>query len=108
VVVHGGGTLEGRSSVVDGQVEYALGEEVVAFLVRNSRGEGVTIGLMQGKFHIWQDKATGARFVTSPFHGAPQAASAGTRVQATTSGGGALWAPLGLAELKKRVLEASG
>ena len=58
-IVMGGGVLGEEQAVVSGQVQDAVGEEVVAFLVRNARGEGVTLGLMQGKFHVWKD--TGGR-----------------------------------------------
>ena len=68
-VVHGGGILGDRKATVSGQVEYGIGEEVVAFLVFNQRGEGVTLGLAQGKFSIGTDAETGERFVHSPFHG---------------------------------------
>jgi hypothetical protein len=70
-IVHGGGILGGEKSVVSGQVDYGIGEEVVAFLVLNQRGEGVTLGLAQGKFHVWQEQGTGERLVRNLFHGAP-------------------------------------
>jgi len=68
-IVHGGGQVDNTRSEVSGQVEYSVGEEVVAFLVLNQRGEGVTIGLAQGKFHVWKDKATGEKFTHNLFHG---------------------------------------
>jgi len=69
-VVHGGGTVGNICTEVSGQVEYTVGEEVVAFLVLNPRGEGVTLGLAQGKFHIWKDQKTGEKFAHNIFHGA--------------------------------------
>lgn len=76
-IVHSGGTVGNLRTSVSGQVSYEVGEEVVAFLVLNSRGEGVTLGLAQGKFHVWKDKATGEKFAHSLFHGATeQSASA--------------------------------
>src|SRR5207247_454414 len=39
-LVHGGGILGDRKATVSGQVEYGIGEEIVAFLVLNQRGEG--------------------------------------------------------------------
>ncbi len=104
LIVHGGGTLGERQATVAGQVDYAIGEEVVAFLVRNDRGEAVTLGLMQGKFHVWKDPVSQAKFVSNPFHGVPPAGSA-TALQA---GAGMAVRPdaLGLAELKRRVVEA--
>ena len=69
IVVQGGGILGDRKATVSGQVEYALGEEVVAFLVLNDRGEGVTLGLSQGKFQIQQEAGTGEPLVHNLFHG---------------------------------------
>jgi len=68
-IVHGGGILGDRKATVSGQVEFGMGEEVVAFLVLNQRGEGVTLGLVQGKFHVRQDPGTGEHIVHNPFHG---------------------------------------
>ena len=76
-VVHSGGTVGNLRQTVQGQVKYAVGEEVVAFLVINSRGEGVTLGLAQGKFHVWQDKRTGEKFAHNLFHGATERESPG-------------------------------
>jgi hypothetical protein len=70
-VMHGGGILGDRKATVSGQVEYGIGEEVVAFVVFNQRGEGVTLGLAQGKFHIGKEAGTGDRLVNSLFHGEP-------------------------------------
>jgi hypothetical protein len=69
VVVHGGGTVGQRTGVVTGQVDYQVGEEVVAFLVLNMQGQGVTLGLAQGKFHVWQSPASSAKFARNMFHG---------------------------------------
>jgi hypothetical protein len=71
-LVHGGGTIGNIRTEVSGQVDYEVGEEVVAFLVRNPRGQGVTLGLAQGKFHVWKDKATGEKFAHNLFHGATE------------------------------------
>ena len=68
-IVHSGGTVGNLRTEVSGQVRYAVGEEVVAFLALNSRGEGVTLGLAQGKFRVWQDKQTGEKFAHNLFHG---------------------------------------
>ncbi len=70
-VVHGGGILGDRKATVSGQVEYGIGEEVVAFVVFNQRGEGVTLGLAQGKFHIGKAAETGDRLVHNLFQGEP-------------------------------------
>ena len=66
-IVHGGGILGAEKAAVSGQVEYRIGEEIVAFLVLNQRGEGVTLGLAQGKFHVWQEPETGEQFVYDRF-----------------------------------------
>jgi hypothetical protein len=68
-VVHGGGELNGRRSMVTGQVDYKLGQETVAFLVRNARGEAVTLGLAQGQFQIWKDAVTGEKLARNIFLG---------------------------------------
>jgi len=68
-IVHGGGVVGDVRAEVSGQVEYTEGEEVVAFLVLNQRGEGVTLGLAQGKFRVWRDAQTGEKLAHNPFHG---------------------------------------
>jgi hypothetical protein len=73
VLVHGGGILGEERSVVSGQAEFQIGEEVVAFLVGNERGEGVTLGLAQGKFHVWEE--AGVKRVRNLFHGHPPSAA---------------------------------
>lgn len=97
-IVHGGGILGEERVVVSNQVDYQIGEEVVAFLVLNERGEAVTLGLSQGKFHVWRD---GAQLqVRNPFHGTgipdSQAASLQNR-------GGATSGRMTLTELQRRV-----
>jgi hypothetical protein len=71
-LIHGGGTVGDVRTVVDGQAEYDVGEEVVVFVRLNQRGEGVTIGLAQGKFQVWKEDASGAKFVHNLFHGRPK------------------------------------
>jgi hypothetical protein len=97
-IVHGGGILGDRKATVSNQVEFEIGEEVIAFLVVNQRGEGVSLGLAQGKFHVWQESATQLKFVCNPFHGNPAAVANGRVVQRVASSGF-----LTLAELKDRV-----
>ncbi len=99
-VVHGGGVLGVQRSEVSGQVDYQLGEEVIAFLVLNQRGEGVTVGLSQGKFHVWTDPASGAQLARNPFHGgAVTAAAPGSAAQPAA-------ARLRVDDLKRQVTEA--
>ena len=68
-IVHSGGVLGNRWSSTEGEVSYKLGEEVVVFLVLNSRGEGVTMGMQQGKFQVLDGYPTRTRYVRSLFHG---------------------------------------
>jgi len=98
-LVQGGGILDGEKAIVSGQVDYGIGEEVVAFLVFNPRGEGVTLGLAQGKFHIRQDPGTGERLAHNLFHG--QSESADQRI--FRSDRRSTQRRLTLAELKRRV-----
>jgi len=106
VIVQGGGTVGPEESRPSGQVHYDVGEEVVCFLVRNGRGEAVTVGLMQGKFHVWKDGA-GSRFAANPFHGAPAEAASPLRVKSSGIGPGATPSVLSVAELRQRVLEVT-
>jgi hypothetical protein len=101
-IVHGGGVLGEEQSTVSGQVEYAVGEEIVAFLVRNSRGEAVTLGLKQGKFHVSTDQR-GVKLVASPFHGGVEASVSAAQ---SRFGGAAIAGALELTQLRKRVQEA--
>ena len=68
VIVQAGGVLGEEIAIVDGQEEFSIGEEVVVFLVVNERGEGVVIGLVQGKFKVAKD-ANGEKLVHNVFHG---------------------------------------
>jgi hypothetical protein len=101
-IVHGGGELAHKRTVVSGQVDYVVGEEVVAFLVLNRRGEGVTVGLLQGKFTVWADPATSEKLAGNLFHGA---ASDGSR--ALQSAKSPPLDRLTLGELKARVKGAA-
>lgn len=92
-VVQGGGILGNEKAVVSGQADYRPGEEVVAFLVLNQRGEGVTLGLAQGKFEVWKDSATGQKFAHNLFHGSPAATPADKKSTAR----------LAVSELKRHV-----
>ncbi len=101
-VVHGGGILGDKKAVVSGQADYQIGEEVVVFLLINQRGEGVSLGLAQGKFQITQDAQTGEKLAHNLFHGHPKANStAGARPQPSPMEG-----RLRLADLKQRVQAA--
>lgn len=67
-LVQSGGVLGEETATFDGREEFSIGEEVVVFLVLNQRGEGVVIGLAQGKFKITTD-ANGEKTVHNIFHG---------------------------------------
>ena len=99
-IVHGGGALGDQVAVVSGEADYEVGEEVVAFLVLNQRGEGVSVGLSQGKFHVWQDPVQGEKLAHNRFHGlrptAPNPPANGTAAASILN-------RLTLAELKQRV-----
>jgi hypothetical protein len=98
-VVHGGGRLDGRESVVAGQVDYQPGEEVVGFFVVNDRGEAVTLGLAQGKFQVWKDATTGRKLTANLFHGERRSANLSVAVSANDADSG----PLTLDRLKRQV-----
>jgi hypothetical protein len=101
IIVHGGGTVGDTTTVVSGQAEYEIGEEVVAFLRCNARGEGASIGLAQGKFQVWEENATGAKFAHNLFHGEPPPAESPALAALRTAAGPPK--RLGLQELRQRV-----
>lgn len=97
-IVLAGGTLGDRHVGVSGQADYQPGEEVVVFLRLNPRGEGVTLGLAQGKFQVRQDSVTGRKYAYSPFFG--QANRAANRVATHGLEANGL---ISLVDLKRRV-----
>jgi len=97
-IVQGGGTVGDVREEVAGDVLYESGEEFVAFLVFNPRGEPVTIGLAQGKFHVWRDQQTGKKFAGNLFHGRPEPADGNARDAS---------AFLSVPELKQQVQQVS-
>lgn len=98
-IVHGGGTLGDQVAVVSGEANYEVGEEVVAFLVLNQRGEGVSVGLSQGKFHVWKDPVQGEKLAHNRFHGLRPTVANPT---ATPTAATPILNRLTLAELKQR------
>ena len=94
-MVQGGGVLGEEVASVGGQEEFLIGEEVVAFLVLNQRGEGVVIGLVQGKFKVAKE-ASGEKFVHNVFHGVAPGAGAGGNKKGNAG-------KLSLGQLKARV-----
>jgi hypothetical protein len=95
-IFQSGGILGEDGAMIPGQAAYEIGEEVVAFLVRNSRGEAVTLGLAHGKFHIGKDLKSGEKFAGNIFH-----AGNARRM----SNGANPSPPLKLADLKRRALQ---
>jgi hypothetical protein len=91
-IVHGGGTFGEKRVTVSDQVDFQPGEEVVVFLVINPRGEAVSLGMSQGKFHIWTDRITKQKYARNPFHGGDRTPdgvstqSSTTRPQLTLTG----------------------
>jgi hypothetical protein len=61
LIVHSGGRLGRQQLTVPNQVVFNVGDEAVVFLVLNRRGEGVCVGMAQGKFRIQRDPATGEK-----------------------------------------------
>ena len=101
IIVYGGGILGEKRVIVSEQVDFQPGEEVVAFLVINQRGEAVSLGMAQGKFHIWTDQNTKQKYARNPFHGGDRApAGASTQSSGTRP-------PLTLTGLKQQVNTAA-
>ena len=69
VIVQGGGVLGRRIARSPIQPRYRVGAEVIVFVVFNSLGEAVTLGLNQGKFDVVRASETGLTTVRNPFHG---------------------------------------
>ena len=69
IIVHSGGTIGDERADMSGEASFDVGEEIVAFLVVNQRGQGVSIGLAQGKFTVSRDENTGEKLVRNLFHG---------------------------------------
>ncbi len=69
VIAQAGGTLGDTRVILDGQPDLAPGEELVVFLQRNERGEGVILGLAQGKFEVFSDGPAEIRYVRNLFLG---------------------------------------
>lgn len=98
IIVQGGGMLGEERATVTHQVQYDLGEEVVAFLVLNTKGQAVTLGLKQGKFHVQPSAAKGEKLVHNPFHGDKSAKDSPAKAYRLPNE-----VPLTLSALKQRV-----
>ena len=102
-VVWGGGVLGETRVEAAGQVDYAVGDEVVVFLGRGPGDDWVTVGLVQGRFRVRREPGSGRRWVHGLFWGGPEAGT-GARPQ------GMRWPadrPLDFEELKRRTQEVS-
>jgi len=64
----------------------------------NPRGEAVTVGLAQGKFHVSKDGVSGELLVRNPFHG-----TGGNTVTPNSAERGQISFPLTLSALKAQV-----
>lgn len=82
IIALASGILGDQGVAVSGEAAYDVGEEVVAFLVLNHRGEGVTIGLIQGKFEVTVEPTTGAKLARNIFHGGHTGIQAQRQIQA--------------------------
>jgi hypothetical protein len=104
-IVHSGGVLGEEVQMCSAQVEYRIGEEVVAMLVLNQRGEGVTLGLLQGKFEVEKDSKTGDKTARNLFHGNTSSDDAHGHGNSSKAANGAPAEKkkLGLAEFKQQV-----
>jgi hypothetical protein len=101
-IVQAGGTVGDERTVVDGEATYEVGEELVSFLRLNQRGEGVSIGLCQGKFDVWKDSSTGEKFAYNLFHGRSKDGGSPSNAAAPTGTTNA--ARLSLQELRRRTV----
>lgn len=82
IIALASGILGDQGVAVSGEATYDVGEEMVAFLVLNHRGEGVTLGLIQGKFDVIVEPGTGAKLARNIFHGAHAGFEAQRQIQA--------------------------
>lgn len=67
--IFNGGKLGNEIESSSIQANYEIGEEAVLFLKINDWGDAVTVGVVQGKFVVWEEKATGEKYASNPFHG---------------------------------------
>lgn len=98
IIALASGILGDQGVAVSGEATYNVGEEVAAFLVLNHRGEGVTLGLIQGKFDVTVEPTTGTKLARNMFHGAHAGFEAQRQIQA-----GLAPMRLTLTDLKARV-----
>ena len=102
-IVQGGGVLGRRIARSPFQPRYRVGCEVVVFVVFNSRGEAVTLGLNQGKFDVTRQTDFGLATVRNPFHGSAKRDDPRAVVKRALGEASLLT----LAELKRRVRRAA-
>ena len=102
-LVHGGGILGGKRSRSVADPKFKVGEEVVVFVVFNSRGEAVPIGMNQGRFEVFRPTEPGEAMVRNPFHGLAKRNDAWAVFKRALSQA----QPLILSELKRRIRRAA-
>ena len=102
-LIHGGGILGEKRSRSIADPKFIVGEEVVVFVVYNSRGEAIPVGLNQGRFEVFRLPQDGEAMVRNPFHGLAKRND--PRAVVKRAFGQAQ--PLTLTELKRRVRRAS-
>ena len=71
-LVHGGGILGSKRSGSIVSPRFKIGEEIVVFVVYNSRGEAVPVGQNQGHFEVFRTAEHSTAMVRNPFHGSPK------------------------------------
>ena len=98
-LVHGGGILGGKRAHSVADPKFKVGEEVVVFVVFNSRGEAIPVGMNQGRFEVFRPNQSGEAMVRNPFHGLTNRKD--SRAAFKRALGQAK--PLTLSELKRRI-----
>lgn len=99
ILVHSGGILGDEKASATDEVSFKIGEEVVLFMIFNSRGEGVSMAMNQGKFDVFQDARSKLNYVKNPFHGGLPKALSKRAYRFPTQ------VPLTLSALKERVIQ---
>jgi hypothetical protein len=95
VVVEGGGGVLGDVEVrSSAQVTYGVGEELVLYLVGNSEGTWVPLGMVQGRFKVWRSAGSERAWVGNGFWGGSAPQGTGVRFPAHR--------PLAMDELRRR------
>ena len=97
-LVHGGGILGSKRSGSLVDPKFKVGEEIVVFVVYNSRGEAIPLAQNQGRFEVFRSQGLNAVMVRNPFHGSPQLNDPSIVIKRASGR-----YPLTLNELKRRI-----